>query len=263
MNQPTIFYPRVRETTTTTGTGTITLAGAVSGYQSFSVVGNSSKTRYYIVDQSGANWEEGIGTYTSSGTTLSRDTILNSSNAGAAVSFGSGTKDVFQTYTSDLFNRLPISCFDHYADAGNTSTNGTEDDLYSDTLVANTFLTNGDKVQAEYECEIVASATATRRIQAYVAGTNVLDSGTQTFTSGGSALIYVTIIRESSTVLRVMAEFVPSGITLQPVVKYTRITGLTLTSTQIVKITGIATGTGAAANDIVAKLGDIIRIPAA
>jgi len=91
-----IFADRVQETTTTTGTGTVTLAGAVTGFQSFSAIGNGNTTYYNITD--GTSWEVGIGTYTSSGTTLSRDTVLSSSNSGSLVSFTSGSKNVFCTY---------------------------------------------------------------------------------------------------------------------------------------------------------------------
>ena len=94
-----VLKDRVKETTTTTGTGTYTLAGAVTGYQSFSVVGNNNTTYYTVTD--GTNWEVGIGTYTSSGTTLSRNTILESSNAGSAVNWGAGSKDVFVTYPAE------------------------------------------------------------------------------------------------------------------------------------------------------------------
>jgi len=96
---PLVVKDRVQETTTTTGTGTITLAGAVSGFQSFSVIGNGNTTYYAIVG--GTEWEVGLGTYTSSGTTLSRDTILESSNGGTAVNFSSGTKNVFVTYPAE------------------------------------------------------------------------------------------------------------------------------------------------------------------
>ena len=92
---PLIIADRVRETTTTAGTGTITLAGAAAGFQSFAVVGNGNTTYYTIT--SGNNWEVGIGTYTSAGTTLSRDTVLASSAAGAKITL-SGTSDVFITY---------------------------------------------------------------------------------------------------------------------------------------------------------------------
>jgi len=90
-----VVKDRVQETSTTTGTGTFTLAGAVSGFQSFSAIGNANTTYYAIVG--GAEWEVGLGTYTSSGTTLSRDTVLASST-GSKVSFSAGTKNVFVTY---------------------------------------------------------------------------------------------------------------------------------------------------------------------
>lgn len=92
---------RVKETSTTAGTGTITLDGAVAGFQSFSAVGNGNSTYYAIVDNATGAWEVGIGTYTSSGTTLSRTTVLSSSNSGSLVSFTSNPKDVFVTYPSE------------------------------------------------------------------------------------------------------------------------------------------------------------------
>ena len=96
-----VVYDRVKETTAVVGTGTATLLGAAIGFQSFAVVGNGNTTYYCIADQGGANWEVGLGTYTLSGTTLARTTVLASSNAGALVSFTSGTKDVFVTYPSE------------------------------------------------------------------------------------------------------------------------------------------------------------------
>ena len=93
-----VLADRVKETTTTTGTGTVPLAGAATGFQSFAVVGNGNTTYYTIAAQTGTAWEVGIGTYTSSGTTLSRDTVLASSNSGSLVNFSAGTKDVFVTY---------------------------------------------------------------------------------------------------------------------------------------------------------------------
>ena len=95
-----VLKDRVQETTTTTGTGTVTLAGAVTGFQSFAAVGNGNTTFYTIADSSGSNWEVGVGTYTSSGTTLSRDTVLSSSNSGSLVNFSAGTKNVFVTLPS-------------------------------------------------------------------------------------------------------------------------------------------------------------------
>ena len=93
-----VLADRVRETTTTTGTGTVTLAGAVTGFQSFAIVGDGNITYYTIAGQGTSEWEVGIGTYTSSGTTLARTVVLDSSNSGSLVSFSAGTKDVFVTY---------------------------------------------------------------------------------------------------------------------------------------------------------------------
>jgi hypothetical protein len=105
-----VLANRVQETTTTTGTGTVTLAGAVAGFQSFAVIGNANTTYYTIT--SGNNWEVGIGTYTSSGTTLARTTILSSSNGGSAITLA-GTSTVFVTYPSeksisDGYGLLPV-----------------------------------------------------------------------------------------------------------------------------------------------------------
>jgi hypothetical protein len=96
-----VLKDRVRETTTTTGTGSVTLDGAVTGFQAFSVIGSGNSCYYCIADKSGANWEVGIGTYNSAGNTFVRNTVLSSSNSGALVSFGAGTKDVFVTQPSE------------------------------------------------------------------------------------------------------------------------------------------------------------------
>jgi hypothetical protein len=107
-----ILADRVKETTTTVGTGTVTLSGAVSGFQSFAAIGNANTTYYTIV--LGSQWEVGIGTYTTSGTTLSRDTVLESSNSNTLVNFSVGIKDVFVTYPSDKaisngYGTLPVA----------------------------------------------------------------------------------------------------------------------------------------------------------
>ena len=94
-----VLNDRVKETTTTTGTGTINLAGAETGFESFvSAIGNSNTTYYAIAHQSANEFEIGIGTVTdASPDTLSRTTIISSTNSDAAVDFSAGTKDVFCT----------------------------------------------------------------------------------------------------------------------------------------------------------------------
>lgn len=91
-----VVADRVQETTNTTGVGTLTLAGAVAGFQSFSVIGNANTTFYTII--SGNAFEIGIGTYTLSGTTLSRDTVLTSSLGGTTKISVTAGSFVFCTY---------------------------------------------------------------------------------------------------------------------------------------------------------------------
>ena len=91
---------RVKETTTTTGTGTYTLGGAVTGFETFTTNLSNADTTYYACTDN-TNFEVGIGTFTSSGTTLARTTILASSNSNSAVNWSSGTRTIFMTYPAD------------------------------------------------------------------------------------------------------------------------------------------------------------------
>ena len=90
-----VLSDRIKETTTTTGTGTLNLAGALTGFEAFSVVGDGNTTFYSCTD--GTDFEVGVGTYTASGTLLARTTVLNSSNSDNLVDWGAGTKTVFCT----------------------------------------------------------------------------------------------------------------------------------------------------------------------
>lgn len=94
-----IVADRVQETCTAPGTGTVSLLGAVTGYQTFLAgIGNGNTTFYTIADQTGVNWEVGLGTYSSTGNTLARTTVLKSSNSNALVNFSSGTQNVWCDY---------------------------------------------------------------------------------------------------------------------------------------------------------------------
>jgi len=94
-----VLDDRVKETSTTTSTGTLSLSGAVSGFQTFVAgIGNSNTTYYAIVNRDEAEWEVGLGTVTDASTdTLARTTVISSSNSDSAVDFSAGTKDVFAT----------------------------------------------------------------------------------------------------------------------------------------------------------------------
>lgn len=97
-----VVKDRVKETTTTTGTGAISLGGAVTNFQAFSAVLSDADTTYYaIIDNTSSEFEVGLGTYASSGNTLTRTTILESSNSGSAVDFAAGTKNVFIAYPAE------------------------------------------------------------------------------------------------------------------------------------------------------------------
>ena len=102
-----VIKDRVKESSTTTGTGTYTLAGAEAGHQTFSVIGNGNTTYYAATD--GTYWEVGIGTYTASGTTLARTTILSSSNSNNAVDWTAGEKLIFVTQPSSKASFLDAS----------------------------------------------------------------------------------------------------------------------------------------------------------
>lgn len=169
----------------------------------------------------------------------------------AAFTFN-GTRLTVPAGTGSGAARVGGTIFDHFADAGNSTT--TETDLYSDTLAANIFGTNGDAVMATYAGTSAGSATATTQLKVYVAGTVCEDTGALSITTADSWQIDVLIIRVSSSVLRVTVNVTVGGVTLTTSPTYTEITGLTLSNTQIVKITGQRAGVGAATNDILAKL---------
>lgn len=97
-----VLADRVLETTSVAGTGDAALNGAQANYQPFSVIGNGNTTYYTIVDNTNNEWEVGIGTYTLAGNSISRDTVLSSSNGGALVYFPSGDKDIFLDLPSEM-----------------------------------------------------------------------------------------------------------------------------------------------------------------
>lgn len=163
-----VLADRVKETTTTAGTGTVTLLGASTGFQSFAVIGNANTTYYTIAGQTTSEWEVGIGTYTASGTTLARTTVLANS-AGTqptALTFSAGTKDVFVTYPSEK------------------SVNYDAADLLTVSDAAFTLQDNTDATkQAQFQLSGLTTATTRTYTLPDATGTVALLSGTQTFSS--------------------------------------------------------------------------------
>tara|TARA_A100001015_G_scaffold219422_1_gene246803 strand:- start:470 stop:937 length:468 start_codon:yes stop_codon:yes gene_type:complete len=136
-----VIADRVRQTTTTTGTGTISLSGTVDNFETFTAnLSNSDTTYYSIVDATNGAFEVGLGTFTTSGATLARTTVIASSNSNSAVNFGSGTKDVFIT--------IPATKMIVKDASGNVSIDGdvTVSDGTNDFDVASHDGTNGLKL---------------------------------------------------------------------------------------------------------------------
>ena len=184
-----VIKDRIKETATTTGTGTFTLGGAVSGFQAFSEIGNGNTTYYCIEHATENEFEVGLGTYTLSGTTLARTTIITSSNAGNAVNFSAGDKNVFVTVpatktikkdasdsanitSSDVTSALgftPISS----ADGGNAATLDSLDStsfLRSDAT--DTFTGNSLFFLNTTHWQVSSSDTANQRADSRDDGTN-------------------------------------------------------------------------------------------
>ena len=199
---PLVLADRVNETTTTTSTGTLTLAGAVSGYQSFAVIGNGNTTYYTIVHQTANEWEVGIGTYTSSGTTLARNTVLASSNSGSLVNFSAGTKFVFCDYPAGRAVYL------------DTATNVTIPGLTLSGGTANGVLyLNGSKVATSGSAltfngttlvspDITDSSLTSGRVTYAGTGGNFVDSANLTF--NGTTLVAADFTDSSLTSDRVV-----------------------------------------------------------
>lgn len=155
-----VLKDRVKEQSTTTGTGTLTLSDAYDGYQSFSAIGNGNTTYYTIYDPATGDWEVGIGTYTASGTTLSRDTVLASSNSGSLVPFVTGTKEVFCTYPAEKGVWLDSSgntVQNDYVDLGVTGTATINAAALTTGTISTTPASSTDIANKQYVDNLVAS----------------------------------------------------------------------------------------------------------
>jgi len=186
-----VVADRIKEITSTTGTGTYTLGGATTGFESFATIGNGNTTYYCCTD--GTDFEVGIGTYTLSGTTLARTTILQSSNSDNAVNWGAGNKDIFVTQPAEKAVYLDASGNIEAFNASNLTainasniSSGTlsEDRLPSGGAGAATYgsTSNGikiDTITLDAKGRVTAVATGSvGDIQAVTAGTGLSGGGT-------------------------------------------------------------------------------------
>lgn len=148
---------------------------------------------------------------------------------------------------------------EYYTSVGNSGT--AETDLYTYTTEANLLGTNGDNIEWEYGGVFVSSATATRQVKLYFGWTVIFDTGALTLSLSSARKVDFNIVRVSNTVVRYMISLTTQGAALAAYTATGELTGLTLSSTNILKITGQASGVGAASNDIVAMVGTVIWQP--
>jgi len=190
-----VISDRIKETTTTTGTGTYTLGGAITGFETFTANLSNADTTYYCCTD-GTDFEVGLGTFASSGTTLARTAILSSSNSNSAVNWTSGTRNIFCT--------LPAAKT-VFLDASGNATLGADlsvgDDLTVNGGVIELRSDSGSVGQIKLYCEVSNNHAQTLSPQAHSeAATNTLtlpggstignsdatlvsDTGTQTLTN--------------------------------------------------------------------------------
>jgi len=171
---------RVLETASAPGTGTVTLLGASLGYQSFNTALTSGSTTYYtIADLGGANWEVGVGTFTSPNQ-LVRNTVLSSSNSGSTVNFSTGTQNVFITYPSSQAI---------YEDAsGNVSPLGTvASGVWNATAIVTTYGGTGLTTYTAGDLPYYTSGTALSKLAIGTNGYVLTSNGTAPVWSANTA----------------------------------------------------------------------------
>lgn len=234
-----------------------TITSAVGGWRS--IEDNVNSIGGYSIYQSGSlmlNYFAGkllIGSTVNTGAALQVTGNVNLS------SFTSGTtsNSVLTTGTDGnilLQTKSVYGLFDHYVDVGNILL--AETDLYSD-IMPSILVNNGDKIRSEYGGTFLSSATATRQIRLYFAGSVIFDTGMLSLSLNASWSLYVMIIRVSSSVVRYNCSLTTQGAALSAYTSVGELTGLTLPGSNILKITGQSAGVGAATNDIIAKSGSV------
>lgn len=150
--------------------------------------------------------------------------------------------------------RVGGSLFDYYTDVANSST--SETDLYTDTIPANTFTQNGDKLSAFYSVAFAGSATATSELRFYFGGNLYFDSGALPVVTACQGTMWVEMIKSGNNVRITVVCDIPS-LTIQNRSSYNETSGVTLTNNNVMKITGQSAGTGAGSNKLTAKHGYI------
>ena len=182
-----VLNDRVKETTTTTGTGTLTLAGAVTGFETFAAgVGNSNTTYYAVTLPGTSEFEVGLGTLSSDSSTIARSTVISSSNSDSAVNFSAGTKTIFCT--------IPASK-SVFLDASGNATLGADLSVGDDLTILGGLIdlksNSGSPSQIKFYCESSNAHAQTLTAQAHSVGA----TNTLTLPAGSSS----TLVSESAT----------------------------------------------------------------
>jgi hypothetical protein len=178
-----VIADRVKESCTSPGTGTVTLLGAATSYRTFSAGIGASNTTYYVIsDQTGGNWEVGLGTVGSGGTTLARTTVLSSSNSGSLVNFSSGSQDVYCDYTAET----AILASNNPGTSGQVLTSGG-------TGVAPTWTTPTAAIGpiTINATEVTANQTITTGTNGFSVGPMTIDSGVTVTVSSGQRWVVI------------------------------------------------------------------------
>lgn len=197
---------------------------------------------------------------TSSGWFIGQNQIVNAATKYSLV----GTNYIFDQNSvnvgiSTKFAKVGGKIKEFYTDVGNVGTG--EDDLYSYTTEASILSVNGDMLELDFGGTYVSSGTATREIKLWFGGTAIFDTGALTLSLSSAWNIYGVIIRVSATVVRYTISLTTQGAALSAYTASGELTGLTLSNTNVLKLTGEAAGVGAATNDIVAKIGAVRWYP--
>ena len=182
-----VLNDRVKETTTTTGTGALTLGGAVTGFETFGTgVGNSNTTYYAVTLGGSAEFEVGLGTLNGDSTTITRTTVISSSNSDSAVNFSAGTKTIFCT--------IPASK-SVFLDASGNATLGADLSVGDDLTILGGLIdlksNSGSASQIKFYCEVSNAHAQTLTAQAHSVGA----TNTLTLPAGSSS----TLVSETHT----------------------------------------------------------------
>lgn len=174
-----VFADRVKVRAHTTGLGSFTLADTVPGFQGFSAVGDGNETYYGIVDQIG-NWEIGRGTFTAP-STLTRDTVISSSNANAKVNFPAGGKNVYSTFPASIAQTIVTESVGSFSFVGSTisTTDSTSISVGQPTRFFGNVQIDGDLTLAGDELVFANNVVFQSRIEADMQGSVFADDSSK------------------------------------------------------------------------------------